>query len=364
MNHNNEFKREKEKIKVLMVGPARNVKGGMTTVVNNYFDYGLSDLVKLNYCESINDKSSIKKGIKEIIGYFEYKNIIDKYDIIHIHMASGRSTFRKIKYLKLAKKHNKKVIIHIHGGGFADFFESVSENKKEIIKNGLSEADKIIVLSEEWKGYFQKIVSFDKIVVLYNGVEVPNDFSKDSSNEHILFLGRLCEDKGIYELLSALASIKDDYPKVKLNICGSGENEKVSKFVVDYKLKEMVNLVGWVSDSQKTEQLKNNSIFILPSKFEAMPMSLLEAMAYKNIPICTNVGGIPQVIQDGENGIMIKDNSEYSIICALRRVLDNPIEKEQMAEKARFTIDSRFNISNNIKSLFMLYLEVLDEKII
>lgn len=358
MSQENEYKNQKGKIKVLMVGPARTVKGGMTTVVDNYFKYGLTEKVELNYCESINDKSNIQKGIKEIIGYLKFKNIFSKYDIIHIHMASGRSAFRKLKYLELAKKNNKKVIVHIHGGGFADFYKSLNENKKKIVKGGLLKADKLIVLSEEWKVFFKNIVPVDKIEVLYNGVEVPSDFHKDCNNEKILFLGRICEDKGIYSLLSAIGSIKNDYPNLILNICGSGENEKVSNYIMAHKLEKNVKFVGWVSGSEKIMQLKNNSIFILPSKFEAMPMSLLEAMAYENVVVCTDVGGIPQVVQDGVNGVLMKDNSKDSIINALHRVLDFPLEKRQMATKAKFTIETRFDISNNIKALFCLYKEV------
>ena len=104
--------------KVLMIGPARDVKGGMTTVVDNYYKVGLDKKVELKYIESCNDKNIIFKFFKEIKGIVEYRINIKKYDIVHIHMASRRSTFRKIKYIKVAKKFHKKVIVHIHGGGY------------------------------------------------------------------------------------------------------------------------------------------------------------------------------------------------------------------------------------------------------
>lgn len=348
-----------KKVNVLMVGPARSVKGGMTTVVDNYFNYGLSSLVNLDYCESINDKSKIEKAIKEVCGYIKYCRALHNYDLVHIHMASGRSTFRKLVYIKKAKKLNKKVVVHVHGGGFADFYGSQKNKNMMKIKNGLNLADKIIVLSQEWKNYFLNIVPAEKIEVLYNGVEVPQSFQKEYKNNNILFLGRLCEDKGIYELLDAIEQLVNKYPDLVLNICGSGEEEKVSKYIRDNELQKNVNLIGWVTCDEKEKQLKENSIFILPSKFEAMPMSLLEAMAYRNIPVCTKVGGIPQIIRDGENGIYIKECTAEAIENALEMILNCPNGKEKMAETALKTIENNFNIKRNIGKLYEIYLEAM-----
>lgn len=351
-----------KKMNVLMVGPARNVKGGMTTVVDNYFNYGLSTLVNLGYCESINDKSKIEKAIKEIRGYIDFCRVLKNYDLVHIHMASGRSTFRKLLYIKKAKRLNKKVIVHVHGGGFADFYDSQNHANMRKIKKGLNRADKIIVLSQEWEKYFSKIVAPQKIEVLYNGVEIPQPFHKEYKNNNILFLGRICRDKGIYELLSAVKQLINKYPNLVLNICGSGEEDEVLKYIRNYELEGNVNLIGWVAQDEREKQLRENSIFVLPSKFEAMPMSLLEAMAYKNVPVCTKVGGIPQIIRDGKNGIYISDSTTDAIKEALETVLNWPCEKQIMAEHAFETIENKFNIANNVMKLYNIYLEVMAEQ--
>lgn len=346
---------------VLMIGPARDVKGGMTTVVDNYFEYGLSSLVKLDYCESINDKSKFQKGIKEVCGYIHFCRIVNKYDLVHIHMASGRSTYRKIEYIKKAKKNKKKVVVHIHGGGFADFYAAQNERNKRKIEKGLNLADKVIVLSQEWKQYFLQIIPKEKLEILYNGVEVPKEFNKDYNNNCILFLGRLCEEKGVYKLLEAIKVLSVTHPDIKLNICGSGEEDKILKYIRDNSLSNNVKLIGWVAKYQREKQLKENSIFVLPSKYEAMPMSLLEAMAYRNIPVCTNVGGIPQIIQDGTNGILIKKYEVKSIIEALEKVLDCPQKKKYMAEISYKTVEEKFNIERNVRLLYEIYLKVWDK---
>lgn len=87
-----------------MLGPARDVKGGMTSVIDNYFEYGLDKKVDLKYIETVNDKNKFSKLLKEIKGKCEFLHEIPKSDIVHIHMASRRSTFRKIKYIKIIKE--------------------------------------------------------------------------------------------------------------------------------------------------------------------------------------------------------------------------------------------------------------------
>ena len=139
--------------KVLMLGPARDVKGGMTSVVDNYYEYGLDKKVELKYIETINDKSKISKFISEKRGYKEFKKVIDKFDIVHIHMASRRSTFRKGKYVKIAKNKGKKVIIHLHGAEFKVFINECNFKQRQYVEEILNLADRIIVLSEEWKEY-------------------------------------------------------------------------------------------------------------------------------------------------------------------------------------------------------------------
>ena len=122
-------------IKVLMLGPARSVKGGMTSVVDNYYDAKLNEKVKLKYIETCNDsKYKISKLLKEIKGKLEFHKKINNYDVVHIHMASRRSTFRKAKYAHIAKAKGKRVILHIHGGEYKIFYNECNEEKKKYIR--------------------------------------------------------------------------------------------------------------------------------------------------------------------------------------------------------------------------------------
>lgn len=346
---------------VLMVGPARSVKGGMTSVVDSYYDYGLDKKINLKYLESSNDKNKILKAIKEITGFCKFKLLVKKYDIIHIHMASRRSTYRKCKYIKEAKKAKKKVIVHVHGAEFKVFYDKeCNESQKRYIKECLNMCDKIIVLSEEWEEYFQNIVPRDKIEVIYNAINIPKDFEKNTETKQILFLGRLGERKGIYDLIDVVEQLISQYKDIKLIACGDGEYEKVKKIVEDRKLKSNIEIYNWISGKEKEEKLKNSSFYVLPSYNEGMPMSLIEGMAYKNIPISTKVGGIPRVIENGINGFIIEPGDKKKLKEILENILDDK-EKEkrkQISDNARKTVEEKFNIKKNIEKLLRIYKEM------
>lgn len=344
-----------KKIKVLMIGPARSVKGGMTTVVDNYYNYGLDKLVDLKYIETCNDSNKISKFIKEKKGMREFRKEIDNYDVVHIHMASRRSTFRKGKYIRLAKSKNKKVILHIHGAEYKVFYNECNEKQKEYVRETLELCDKIIVLSEEWKEYFKDLVDESKLVVIYNSIVIPEDFEKNLDTNKLLFLGRIGHRKGIYDLLEVMEKLVKEFPYLKLYVGGDGEIEKLKQLISEKHLENNVEYVGWISGEQKEKLLKECSFYILPSYNEGMPMSLLEGMAYKNVVISTNVGGIPKVIENNKNGIIIEPGDIDEMQNILCELLKNKNERIGLSDVARETVERKFNIENVIEELLNLY---------
>ena len=344
-----------------MVGPARNVKGGMTTVVDNYFNYGLTEKVELKYIESCTDSNVFSKLLKEIKGYCEYKREVNKYDIVHIHMASRRSTFRKGRYVRLAKKLNKKVILHIHGAEYKMFYEECNKTQKKYVKKTLELADKIIVLSEEWQEYFNNLCNPKKITVLYNAVNLPDDFKKDLDNHDMLFLGKIGDRKGIFDLLEVIEMLKKDYHDLHLYVGGDGEIDRLKKYIQNHHLNRIVDYIGWINGLKKDELLKKCSYYILPSYNEGMPMSVLEAMAYKNVTISTNVGGIPKVITNNYNGIIINPGDKDDLYINLKKALENIELKKKLSDNAYLTIKDNFSIFNHIEKLLDIYKNISKE---
>ena len=299
--------------------------GGISTVINNYYACGLDKDVDLYYLPTMEDGSKVKKLAVAAKAYAAFGGLLRKYVIVHVHMAAQASFDRKALFVERAHKSGKKMIIHQHTADFDKyFFEQVDEAKRTRIKEIFGMADKVIVLSEEWAEFFGKnACNPEKIVVLYNGVVMPEYEKKDYSAHNVLMLGRLGERKGTYDLLKAIPKVLEEVPDAIFYLGGDGDIEQCKKIVTGGGLEEHVKFLGWVRDEVKTEQFKNCSTFILPSYHEGMPMAVLEAMSYGLATISTNAGGIPQIIELGKSGARVEAGDVEAIAGVLIDVLKN-----------------------------------------
>lgn len=143
-------------MRVLVVGPSPDKsKGGMATVIKEIRDDAkLNENVDIEIYSSYVDGNKIKVALYSIFSYIRFAFTKRGYDVYHIHAASFGSTFRKGYYLRKIKKWGKKVILHIHGAKYMEFYEGLSNKKKSTVKKILNSADMVIALSETWKQKF------------------------------------------------------------------------------------------------------------------------------------------------------------------------------------------------------------------
>lgn len=346
--------------RVLMIGPGRNVMGGISTVVNSYFDLKLNERVELRYIASMEDGNKIKKLWVALKAYLEFRDCLKDFDIVHVHMAAQASFTRKSVFIRLAKKAGKKIIIHQHAADFDDyFFKQSDEAKRQKIKEVFAMADRVIVLSEEWADFFGKYVCDEKkIEIIHNGVVIPNYEKTDYTDQNVLFLGRLGERKGAYDLLKVIPNVLKRIPNARFFFGGDGEVERCKELAEKTGIADNVSFLGWIRDAEREEYLKKCSTFVLPSYHEGMPMSVLEAMSYGLATISTNAGGIPQIISQGIDGYRIEAGNLKELETTLVRILSSSNEKKTLGQAARQKIVERFNAQKNIDLLCALYQKV------
>ncbi len=345
-------------MKILMIGPDRDVQGGVSTVINNYYLAGLDKIVDLKFIATMKDGSKIIKLKAAIDGYLEFKKNIEYYEIIHIHMASRASFYRKSFFVNMAKKKGKKIIIHMHGAEFRQFYmDESNEKQREYITNILNKADKIIALSEKWKEFIESITK-TSVEVVYNSIFIPDVNEKKYDSNQILFLGRLGKRKGVYDLLEVMPALIKNNKNIKLKICGDGEVEEVKKYCNNMNLNSNVEINEWIKGEEKERILYESNIFVLPSYNEGMPMSILEAMSYKNAVLSTEVGGIPEVIINENIGVLIKPGDKEQLYFKLSKLLEDKKLLRSMGENSYKRVSKDFNIKNSIEKLIEIYAEV------
>ena len=351
------YRKAKNLTKVLMIGPDRSVHGGISAVVNNYYEAGLNQKVDLCYIGTMVEGSKLRKLWQAIKAFVQFCVKLPEYGIVHIHVASDSSFYRKSVFIKTAHVFGKRIVVHQHGGNFEEFYyRQLTEKGRKNVQKVLSMAEVLLVLSLEWKQFFSQITEESRITVFPNSIQLPQLAEKHYGQHKLLFLGRLCETKGIRELLNSVAELRSEYPDMKLYLGGIWEEKELETLAGAYP--ENVRYLGWINGEEKKKYLEECDIFVLPTYFEGQPVSVLEAMAFSCAVVASQVGGIPQMIEDGQTGILIKPKDEVSLQDGLLKVLKDARLCAELGANARKKVASEFSIEMSIEKLLQIYRKV------
>lgn len=345
-----------DKLKVLMVGPDRTVHGGISGVVNLLYEAGLADRVQVKYIGTMKDGTKLKKLLVAIVAFARFLCCVRKFDIVHVNMSSDTSYLRKSFFIRAAKKAGKKIVLHQHGGDIRNYYASLDEGGKHRMVEILSIPDIMLVLGEELRTFFESRVPNQNIQILSNSILIPEAYDKDYSNHNILFLGRLCKDKGIIELVEAMKGVIKKFADAKLYLGGMWEDKELEPVVNE--LGDNVSFLGWVGGEKKKKMLKECSIYVLPSYYEGQPVSVLEAMGYSSAVVATKVGTLPEMIISGETGELIEPKDAKALEEALLKLLNDEEYKKKLAVAGRRVVEDRFNINNSLDRLCEIYSEI------
>lgn len=350
------------KINILMVAPNPDkTLGGMSSVIKNYENSNLVNRVNYTFLATAVDGNKLSKLMIFLNAFINMvsKLVFSKVDIVHIHSASRGSFIRKSYLVVLAKLFRKKVILHIHGAEFEKFYRNeCGKFKQSYIKKILSVTDKVIVLGEEWK---QKIGEYcsSEIIVLNNAIKIPTENLYNNNSNCITVLGRLGTRKGTFDIIEATKKLVEKYPNIIVNLAGDGEIDKVNLEIKKYGLEKNINVLGWIDENKRTQLLKDTGIYILPSYNEGMPMSILEAMSYGIPVISTDVGSIPTVIKNDENGYIIKPGDIEKLYTLIDKLIQSSEIRLQMSSNNYNKVNKKFSIDTNIEQLLQIYRNTL-----
>lgn len=194
------------------------------------------------------------------------------------------------------------------------------------------------------------------VAVLYNAVNTypQNPYNKDARN--VLFLGRLGERNGTFDLLKAIKALdKDIDNNIKFYLCSDGAAEKEKECIKDFGIEYRIAYVGWIDGGQKQEFIKKTMINVLPSYNEGLPMSILETMAAGIPNISTRIASIPEVLVDGENGYMITPGDVDALVDRLRTLINDSALRQKFSEAGYELVTRDFSLSSNIEKLKSIY---------
>lgn len=338
-----------------------NAKGGIGAVLNLYAQHFISFEVLYTYPEN-KAISRLPFYVKALLRLMQKLKSDHSIEIVHIHTASNGSFYRKSIALLIAKIYGKKTVMHIHGGGFKEFYNS-SLLKTVLIRPILSTVDQVICLSDEWFDFFSNQLQLKNTVVLTNPIALPRIHAKaiKSNQIELIYFGAVVESKGIFDLINYLPTNRHFIEgKILLHVCGEGDLEKLRSIVKLHRLENNIFIHGWVSGSSKFDLFHQADIFILPSYAEGLPMSILEAMSFGKPIIATKVGGIPSLVHPEYNGWLYAPNNIHELTLILDNLFSNLAQIDVFGQHSR-QLSLSYDIHTISNKLQKIYTTILSK---
>lgn len=314
-------------------------------------------------------KSFFAFVVRGIICFFKGFVILlrTRPDIVNIHFLGSNAFY----FLWLKRVLPFKLVITLHGSNEAPkedlrrtegYWEAMILNWTA--KKMLQEADAIIPISKHLQ---------DKVIRLHPGVKrkciiipvgiIPDNFNGVSADQsdYILGLGRLTHEKGFDILLRAFSKIGIEFPELKLIIAGEGtERTSLAQLANSLRISDRVLFCGEVTREKAFKLLSKCALLVVPSRSEGFGVVILEAMAFGKAVVATSVGGIPEIIKDGETGFLVPPDDPEELSRVISRLLSDERLARDIGSRALEAIGGTYNWDAIADKYLTVYRAVLN----
>ncbi len=353
-------------MKILITAPSLKIRqnvSGISTVVRQIIQHSRFEFYHFQAGRRDDEKAGISWIFKQILNVLRFWQQIhrERIDIVHINTAlNPLSIMRDAAFAKTARLANRPILLHLHGGRFlAQEFENrfFARTAEKMLRR----ASIVIVLSELEKEIIEKRWQNLSVRVLENAVSLDETqkIKAETDEKSIVFLGRLHESKGLFEIIKACRILKDEGFEFCFNCFGAGEMKDFFTAEMTAILGEKFYFGGVISGAEKEKALNEADIFLLPSRYgEGLPMAMLEAMAARCVVVVSEMASIGAVVKDGVNGFTVEPQNVPQLVGKLKSLLSGEKDWESLRENARTTIQQNFALSDYIKKLEKFYTEI------
>lgn len=364
--------------------PTQNVSG-VSSVVNFIIEHNSRyEYVHFMLGKKDKEKGGLRRVVSILRARKEWKRVLSLQPDSLIHYSfplSASSILRDPLFMYHAVRMHRKMVVHVHGGRFLTA-RFIPFPLKWILKWIFSWNVPFIVLSEGESKTLREKFGAENVYVLPNCPSLPKDMNEDVLSVNIErtqevagsnvskrlvmgYLGRIEPNKGMTELLKACQQLKKDGISFLLRFAGQEEKEGEYLPIYRQRLGDNFEYVGLVSGETKDEFLRSLDVFVMPTYFEGLPMSLLECMGYGAVPVITPVGSVPDVVKSvslktpdtkgDENGVFVKVKNVESIVDAVSYLYNNRGVLKLLSKNARKAIWDNFSAERYIEQLNKIY---------
>lgn len=361
--------------RILMVGTGLDAHGGITSVIRSYMEVGLFEQWGVRYISTYEGKSKLTQLRTMGAALWRMAGLLlaRRVDVVHVHSASRGSFWRKSAVAALATLFGVPYVFHLHSGEFPDFYASRGKPARGWVRLVLRRAARVVVVAPRWRADVLRIEPTARVAVVGNPVRLPpvlpplrNRQARPLANAEsgadvpatILFLGRLHEKKGIFDLVRAIPAVLAVLPGTVFVFAGDGEMDAVRALAAELGVADAVRLPGWVDGAAKQRHLEEASLFVLPTYFEALGVAVLEAMSCGVPVIATPVGGIPDFIDDGVEALLVPPGPGPALAAAIIAALRDPALCAGLRERAFARVGRDYSFHAVLGQLRAIYGEL------
>lgn len=337
---------------------------GLSKAVDTLYNSELKDEFDFEKVDITNNKNFLK-NLKAISK--------SKADLFYFTISQTKGgNLRDLVIFKLLRMQHKKCMIHLHGGYYRQLVDNdMSGWQRKANYKAIRQLTGAIILGESLKPIFQGMLPDEKIFVVPNCVDDEYLMSEEKFEEkvsaldkrkvkHVLYLSNFIRSKGYPEVLEMAKLEKERVEaggekKLHFDFAGKFFEESEEKFFFDYikdnGIEDYVTYHSVVGGDKKRELLRNCDIFTLLTRYpnEGQPISILEAMGNGMMIVTTDHAGIPDIVKDGVNGIVISKN-DISASALYNRII-NTTRLETIDRKNRQDIKETFNQKTYIENM-------------
>lgn len=341
--------------------------------------HGLSKALDTLYNSYLNEefdftKIDITNNKNFLVNLF--KILFSKLDLYYLTISQSKfGNIRDLIMIKLIQMKKRKIIIHLHGGGFRTILDSeFGSYQKKINYKILSKVDVGIVLGDSLRYIFKGIIPDEKIYVVKNCVDDEFVISDEEFNEKlkalenkkkfkILYLSNFIEDKGYKEVLKLAKLVKEkNDDRFKFVFAGKFFNEidrkEFFEFIDKNSLDTVIEYRGVIGGKEKLDLLKNSDFFILLTRYrnEGQPISIIEAAVNGISVVSTNHAGIKDILT--ENEMIVCDKQNIKVECLYDKLKYNSNLDNKILRKNRGKMLYNFSQEKYLNDLEVIFQKI------
>ena len=351
----------------LLTGPKRTAVSGVSTHVELLLSSDLArnfSLIHFEVGREGRDEGSMARTLRLLASPLQlaHQVLVHRAAIVHLNTSlTLRAYWRDLVYMLVARLCRARVLYQVHGGPSPQRFCGGGRWASAFMRATLRLAEVVVVLSAAQLEAFRRFGVSAQVLAMPNGIDcglydaLVRESAPASRPLRLLYLGRLVRQKGLYELIEGLHLAQRQGVSAELTLAGEGPEAGGLAAAAAACGVAHLGFVGPVRGQDKIALFSWADVLVLPSYSEGLPYALLESMAAGVPAIATRVGGIPDVVADGVNGLLVEPRSAPAIAAAIRTLAADRAALVRMSAASRATITACYSMRRLTAQLGVLY---------